>query len=351
MRSALKTETLRVGLLSFAHRYHATSYTRVLTQTPGVEVAALYDDDPERGQTFARQFGVPDFYSTPDALLTRDDIQAVVVCSPTSEHAALVTAAARASKHVLCEKPIATTWNDARAMIEACRVNGVQLHLAFVCRFYPMVQKAKAMIASGEIGPVRGILGGNRGTRPTDSPPWITDPVQAGGGALIDHSVHVTDAMRYVLGSEVESVFAETGRLIRPELSVEDCAQLLIKFRNGATASVDPSWSISAHNPYHYDFYLHILGAEGWLSIDDRRQALNVVSEAAADRNLYIEPFGAAADVDAAMVRHFLQCIRQGQATPPYASGEDGLRALEIALAAYQSALLGQPVPLEMDTP
>lgn len=335
---------LRLGFLSCAHAYHAASYTRVLTQMPGVEVAAVYGSDAPRGQSFAHRFGAPHFYSLVEELLAREDLHAVVVCSPTNQHAPLTVAAARAGKHMLCERPIATTAGDARAMVAACREIRVQLHLTFVCRFYPMVQKARAMLAAGEIGAVRGIVGGNRGTRPANSPEWITDPVQAGGGALIDHSVYVTDAMRFVLGAEVESIFAETGRRIQPHLPVEDCAQLLVKFQNGATASVKPSWSFSSRNPYHYGFYLRMVGTDGVLSVDDRRQALQVVIETAADRNVYLEPFGV--DVDAAMVQYFIQCVRQGTLTAPAASGEDGLRALEIALVAYQSARIGPVVLL-----
>jgi predicted dehydrogenase len=345
----ISIDTIRVGILSFAHLAHAASYTRALVQTPGVEVAAICDEEPERGQMAAQRFGVPDFYPTPEALLARDDIQAVVVCSPTDAHAALVIAAARAGKHVLCEKPIATRLADARAMIEACRVARVQLHLAMVCRFYPMVQAAKAAIDSGQIGPVYGAIGGNRGVPPLPPsyPPWITDPAQAGGGALMDHSVHVTDAMRYLLDSEVESVFAESGTMFHPGLAVDDCGLILLKFRNGVAASVDPSWSIPAGNPYHYDFYLRLLGAEGLISLDDTRQALFVSSDSVSGRGAFLEPFGV--DIDAEMVRHFIRCIRQGEELPPRASGEDGLRALEIALAAYESARRGQSVTLPLE--
>lgn len=340
---------VRVGILSYAHTAHAASYTRALIQIPGVEVVAIYDDDAARGQMFGQRFGVPAFYSTPEPLLARDDIHAVVVCSPTAAHAALVTAAARAGKHVLCEKPIAARLADARAMIEACRAAGVQLHMAFVCRFYPMVQAAKQMIDAGEIGPVYGVLGGNRGLPPLPPayPPWIIDPAQAGGGALLDHSVHVTDALRYLLGSEVESVFAESGTLIHKELAVDDCGLMLLKFRSGVAASVDPSWSIPANHPYHYDFYLRLLGAEGLISLDDTLQALRVTRDGSGERGAILEPFGV--DEDAEMVRHFVRCLREGEELPPRASGEDGLRALEIALAAYESARRGQPVSLPLE--
>jgi predicted dehydrogenase len=169
--------------------------------------------------------------------------------------------------------------------------------------------------------------------------------VQAGGGALADHSVHVTDALRYVLGAEVESVSAETGTLLHPELAVDDCAILLLKFSTGAVASVDPSWSIPANHPYHYDFYLRILGADGLITIDDTRQALAVVRDGVTTgRGAVLEQFGV--DVDAEMVQHFIRSVRAGALLPPGASGEDGLRALEISLAAYSAAESGQVVHL-----
>jgi predicted dehydrogenase len=308
----------------------------------------VYDADEERGLSFADRCGAPDSYQQAEALLARDDIGAVVVCSPTNEHRALVTAAARAGKHVLCEKPIATRLEDAQEMIAACEQAGVQLHMAFVCRFYPMVQKAKAMLEAGEIGAPLGVVGGNRGVPPLDYPEWIRDPEQAGGGALIDHSVHVTDAMRFVLGAEVESVFAEIGPGLRDGLAVEETAALLLKFRSGAAASVDPSWCLPSNNLYRHDFYLRIVGESGVLELDDRHQAVRVATDQPGGRGAYLEPFGL--DINAALVRHFVRCVRQGAAEPPYASGEDGLRALEIALAGYKSARNGKPVRLPMET-
>jgi predicted dehydrogenase len=126
-------------------------------------------------------------------------------------------------------------------------------------------------------------------------------------------------------------------------MPVEDGALLLLKFWGGAVASVDSSWVIPETNPYFYDFFLRILGTQGTLDLDDRRQALRVTSSAGR-RPVYLEPFGV--DIDAAMVQHFVECVRQGQPAPPYASGRDGLRALEIALAGYESAWRGQPITL-----
>ena len=342
-------EPLGIAILSTAHIAHASMYTHALMNLPNIEVLGVYDEDPSRGRAFAQRFGGLTFYEEVEPLLERKDVRAVVVCSPTDTHAALVTAAARAGKHILCEKPIATTLSDARLMIASCAETDVQLHIPFVSRFYPMVQAVQTMIASNELGPVCAMVGGNRGRPPLPPayPSWITNVEQAGGGALIDHSVHVSDVMRFITGAEVASVSAEVGTLLHKGLKVDDSALLLLRFKNDMVGSIDPSWSIPAANPYHYDFYLRILAAEGTLSLDDTRQGLQVSSDAVTGRGTFLEPFGM--NIDGRMVEHFIRCIRQDEFLPPAASGEDGLRALEIALAAYESARLGEPVAVSVE--
>jgi predicted dehydrogenase len=344
----LPDHTIRIGVISYAHTAHAVSYSSALSKIEGAALAAIYDEDPRRGQQYAAQFQVP-FYSNLDEILRQEDIQGVIVCSPTNQHLDLVCASARAGKHVLCEKPIATHIPDAQKMIDTCLAAGVLLQIPFVCRFYPMLQTARKMIQSGEIGQVIGVMGGNRGRPPLPPiyPEWITDATQAGGGALLDHSVHVTDAMRFLFETEVASVFAQKGVFHEPGLAVEDCGLLSLIFLNGTIATVDPSWSIPENNPYHYDFYLRILGEKGTINLDDTRQALTVVSDHPAGRGVAAEPFGV--DVDAEMVRHFIRCIRDGENLFPAATGEDGLRALEIALAAYDSICQRQPVFLHQE--
>jgi predicted dehydrogenase len=348
MMDQLTEKQISIGVISFAHTAHAVSYSSALSNMKDVRLAAIYDENAGRGQQFAAQFQVP-FYNRLDELLRREDIQGVVVCSPTNQHLDLVRAAARAGKHVLCEKPVATNIPDAQAMIDACQTAGVLLQIPFVCRFYPMLQTARMIIQNGEIGRVIGVVGGNRGRPPLPPiyPEWITDPIQAGGGALLDHSVHVTDAMRFLFETEVASVFAQKGAFHEPGLAVEDCGLLSLVFQNGIIASVDPSWSIPENNPYHYDFYLRILGEKGTINLDDTRQALTVVSDSPAKRGVVAEPFGI--DVDAEMARHFIRCIRAGENLFPAAIGEDGLRALEIALAAYDSIRQHQPVLLPQE--
>jgi predicted dehydrogenase len=340
--------TIGVGILSYAHVGHAVGYTRALQHLAATEVVAIYDEDPDRGRSYAARFGVPAFEEDVDRLLARDDIQAVVVCSATDAHAGLVIRVAQAGKHVLCEKPIATRREDALAMIEACQHAGVQLHIAFPIRFMPMVEKARQAIAAGEIGEIVSMVGGNRGIPPLPPayPEWITNAEHAGGGALMDHSVHVTDTMRYLSGAEAHTVSAEAATLFQPGLSVDDAALLLLRFDGNITASVDPSWAIPTAHPYHYDFFLRVLGTEGLVTIDETRQSLQVTRNQPVpdQRGFLLEPFGANADLE--MVQHFANCVRDGEFLAPAASGEDGLRALEIALAGYESVRVGQPVAI-----
>jgi predicted dehydrogenase len=345
-KGEMGSDLIRVGILSYAHVGHAVSYSAALKQIEGVEIAAIYDEDAERGRSMANRYGVPKFHGDARAVIERDDVQAVVVCSATDVHVDLVTAAAKAGKHVLCEKPIATRVADARAMIAACEAAGVQLHIPFVSRFLPMVQRAKQMIEAGQIGEIYGMIGGNRGIPPLPPayPAWITDPARAGGGALIDHSVHVTDAMRFLTGAEATRVFAECGTLFLDELDVDDAAILLVTFDDEIAASVDPSWCIPKANPFHYDFYLRILGSDGLIVLDETRSTLQVTRPGTDGRSFFLEGFGV--DVNLEMTRHFIRCVRGGEQLPPAATGVDGLRALEIALAGYESARTGQPVAL-----
>jgi predicted dehydrogenase len=352
MNPDMDDRIIQVGVLGLAHTAHAASYSNALTNIPGARLAAVFDDDPQRGSAHARQFDVL-YYSNLADLLDQADIRAVIVTSATLQHKDLVCAAARAGKHVLCEKPIATNLEDARIMMDACLKAGVLLQIAYVCRFYPFVQTAKRLIEQGELGQILGIVGGNRGRPPLPPmyPQWITDPHLAGGGALLDHSVHVTDAMRFILGTEVQSVFAEKSQFSESKLMVEDCGLISLSFENGTIASVDPSWSIPENNPYHYDFFLRLLCEKGFLEVDDTHQVLDVVSDLPTSRPVNAEPFGV--DVDQEMVSHFINCVRANQHIFPAAHGEDGLRSLEIALAAYRSTETHQPVilPLKESVP
>ena len=329
---------VNVAIVGCAHQPHAWSYARALSATPSARLVAVFDEDPALGRSVADDFAAP-LTGDLDGLLAPGELDAVVVCSATAQHRRYTEAAAAAGCHVFCEKPVATTAGDARAMITACRDAGVQLHVAFVCRFLPHVRSIKEAIDSGSLGEVIGIRAGNRGRPPLPPryPAWITDPRESGGGALLDHSVHLTDVIRHLTGREVVSVAAEAGTLLWGA-DVEDCALLSLVLDNGAVAGLDPSWSVPASNPWDYDFFLKLVGTGGSADLDDLAESVHVVSGRMGD-GLRLAPF--ADDPDAEMIETFCASVRQGRLLEPSASGEDGLRALEIALAGYASASHG----------
>jgi predicted dehydrogenase len=337
------SEPIGVALLGTAHTTHAWSYARALSQSPAARLVGVFDDDPALTQWIERDFAVP-VYADARELVGSPDVQAVVVCGTTVGHRGSVELAASLGRHVLCEKPIATTLDDARAITQACDSAGVLLQVAFVSRFLPMVQTARELVGAGRLGDLIGMVGGNRGRPPLAPayPGWITDSSQAGGGALIDHSVHVVDVMRHITGLEVVAVSAECGSLLW-DCGVDDAAIMSLSFDNGAVASVDPSWSVPEGNPWDYDFYLRLLCTEGSLDITDLAEAVNVVSSSSdSPAGLRLHAFGE--DADAAMIEAFVASIQTGNRLEPCASGIDGLKALEVALAGYASAAEGAVV-------
>jgi predicted dehydrogenase len=174
---------LGVALLGAAHMPHAWAYARALAASPGVRLVGVHDIDRDHTRWIEQDFGVP-FVADAGDLVSSPEVDALIVCSANADHRAHVELAAAAGKHVLCEKPIATTIEDAEAVVEACAQAGVQLHVAFGARFLPLVARVRAAVRDGRVGEVIGLVGGNRGRPPLPSsyPAWITDPAAAGGG-------------------------------------------------------------------------------------------------------------------------------------------------------------------------
>jgi predicted dehydrogenase len=228
---------------------------------------------------------------------------------------------------------------DAVAMIAATAQAGTQLHVAFPSRFLPQVRRVKQALDDGTLGRVIGVRAGNRGRPPLPPqyPAWITTPAESGGGALIDHSVHLTDLLRHLTGQEVVRVAAETGSLLW-DAGVEDCALLSLELAGGTVAGLDPSWSVPDGNPWDYDFFLRLVGDAGSVDLDDVSESVRLVSERAGAG---LRLVGFAEDPDAALVEAFVGSVLHGSLLEPCASGVDGLRSLEVALAGYRSAADG----------
>ncbi|MDP9321480.1 MAG: Gfo/Idh/MocA family oxidoreductase [Chloroflexota bacterium] len=316
---------LRVGLVSWAH-VHAPGLARSLATLPQVEFIGSFDE------TGAAHDGGT--YPSVDALLKESE--AVVIASTNAAHRRYAIAAAKAGVHVLCEKPLATTVADARAMIDACLRSGVQLGTALPVRSSPAIVALKDAIARGMFGRIRAVRATNPGQYPGR---WFGDPVEAGGGAVMDHTVHLADALRWVLADEVVRVHAELGSFLY-SLPVEDCGLLTLDLESGAFASIDCSWSRPATYPTWGGVTMHVVGERATVDVDVFRQSLAHYDDAAGAATLV----GWGDDLNAIMVGGFVDALIAGRPVP--IDGSDGLRSLEVVVAAYRSAELGRPVAI-----
>lgn len=322
---------MKVGIISFAHG-HAYGYAEALKKMAGIHLAGIADEDEHRGTEAAARFHTKYFNDYTELL--NQELDAVIITSENSMHHEHVTAAAKAGKHILCEKPIATTVKDAREMIEVCKEHGVILQTAFPVRFNTAVMRAKKMIENGDLGEIYAIKGTNRGTNPGG---WFIDREKSGGGAVIDHTVHVVDLMRWFMGSEVKKVYAEIDNIIQSG-PIDDCGILTIEFENGVFSTLDCSWSRNETYPTWGDVTMEIIGSGGTLKVDAFAQKVDVYSKNGVNWNYWGD------DMDFGLVKDFLESVSLGKEA--FISGTDGLKALEVALAAYESAEKKEPVLL-----
>ncbi len=337
----MRTGSLRVGILSFAH-VHAPAYAEALREIPGAMLAGIWDDVVERGQQAAARYATR-FHSDLGELLSVVDT--VIVTAENTRHKALVLAAAGAGVPVLCEKPLATTVEDALQMIRACAHAGVQLGTAFPVRYSAAVQSLRETVQGGVLGETLMIRATNRGKYPGG---WFGDPELSGGGALMDHTVHVADLLRWIWEREFAQVYAEVATRHHP-LVVDDSGLLLITLDGGVFASLDASWSRPVNAfPTWGDVTMEVTGTVGVARVDVFAQNVEFFDNARGRTEW--RAWGD--NLDRLMLEDWLRAVRQGELAP--ISGEDGLRTVELALAAYASARTNLPIqlsPARLDTP
>jgi len=326
---------IRVGVVGLAH-VHAAGYADVLSALDGVEFVGASEPDEELRSRWEE---VPGRHAFSEHLaLIEAGIDAAIVCTATNEHRIVVEQLAEAGVHVLCEKPLATTLEDAHAIVDACDEAGVLLMTAFPMRFSPQLIEGAAWIDERRIGSVLAFTGTNNGCIPTDHAAWFADPVAAGGGAIMDHTVHLIDIMRWWLRSEPTEIFAETNRVMHPGAEVETAGILTVAFDDGVIATIDCSWSRPEGYPTWGGLTIEAVGTDGVFAVDAFAERLEMWSRGTAT---WVD-WGF--DPNRAMIEHFVGAVRGEH--PLSATGTDGLRATEAALAAYRSAEIGQPVRL-----
>ncbi len=326
---------IKIGIMSFAHM-HANSYAACLNALPGAALAALWDDDPKRGKAMAKTFGAP-FIADMNAFL-KEDLDGVIITSENVKHRAMVEAAAAAGKWILCEKPLAPNVQDARAMIAACKKARVGLGTAFPCRYALPLLEAKAQLDSGAYGAVYAVACTNHGQAPGG---WFTDEALSGGGATMDHTVHVADLLRWMLGREFTSVYCELGnQLHRNTLKTDDLGSLNLEMEGGIQVSHLASWSRPKAFPTWGDVTLEIICEGGVINVDAFNQKLTLFDDTA--KRVGWVPWGD--NPDLGLIRDFVEAVRDKR--DPAVTGMDGLRATEVTEAAYKAFRTGKVVKL-----
>lgn len=330
---------IKIGILSFAH-HHGEAYISNLRRMEGVELLGVTDDDPLRGQKIAAENHARYFHSYEDLFEARPD--GVIICTENNRHRPFVEMAASRGVHVLCEKPLATTREDARAIVEACAKAGVLLMTAFPMRFSAPLLEIKARLDQGDFGDIYCFNATNQGELPAKYRAWFVDPELAGGGAIMDHTVHLVDMMRWFTGSEVETIYARSNKIFHAEeVDVETGALEMLTFANRVFATIDASWSRPQYWPTWGGLTFEMVTQRGAVVVDAFRQNLNVYRHEWQRSNWAY--WGS--DMNHAMVSDFAAAIRENRA--PRVTGVDGLRAVEATLAAYESDRTGQTVQVK----
>lgn len=333
---------LRVGLVGcgIISEAHIRAYEQ---QAHRARITVCCDIDPAKAGERAALVGAGTrAVTTLDEVLNDPDVDAVELCTPHHLHPDAVIAAARAGKHILCQKPLAKTLEECDAMIAAARAAGVTLFYAESNHTMPAATAIKQAVETGRIGQLIGIQATYahwQGGRYL-STAWRYDPRITGGGQLLDGGIHYIDLMRNV-GGPVQSVACFTTRF-RPELGGEDTAVVNLRFEDGPLGTLFSSQAAGIWSP---GASFVVFGAEGVLTLGGDVSGGALVlhrPDLPNRRETLLEDGG---DAFAVMIGQYLDTVLNGIPNP--SPGEIGRENLKIVLAAYESARLGREVRVE----
>ena len=347
----MASEPLGVGLIGCGDI--APSHANALAQAEGASLVACTDVVEPSAKSMGEEHGVP-WTTNLDELLARPEVELVTLATPAFTHDELAEKAAKAGKHVLCEKPLAPDLPEADRMIATCESAGVALSTCFAWRYTGAAKWFRHLLKAGALGRVIGIrlrsmgekkesywTGGFSGRTETD---WRKSRAQSGGGVVITNLIHHIDLARAITGLEVTRAFSETG-IFCTDVEVEDLGIASLRYDNDAIGSVEGA-SCFFGGSTDYDFT--VLGTKGQARFGlFNGKAETFLTEAAEDlpaREWVSRDFDDKVHVE--FYNELAAALRAGR-TPPV-TGLDGRKALEIVLAIYRSAERGQPVTLPL---
>lgn len=328
---------LGVGVLGVGEmgRRHAENFRR---SVPGARLVAIADVNAAYARKVAAELELENFYDSCEAMLARNDIDAVVIATPDKFHAYGIRAAAAAGKDIFCEKPLATTLEDAYDAAAAVAQAKVRLQIGFMRRYDPGYVAAMRRIEAGEIG--EPVIFKSVG-RDKDAPPLAFYEASLNGMVFYNNTIHDFDLARWLVRDEVVEAHAYTTVAIRPEVArygdvVGGVVNL--KFRRGAIGNIESY----VQALYGYDVRTEIVGSKGSLFVGSLQQTPTLfLNSQGSSRMVYDHFLTRFADAYLAEARDFTENMLSGR--PPRVSVEDGLKALAIAVAAEKSHRQGRP--------
>lgn len=330
---------LHVGIIGAGRigRVHAET---LAFRIPEARTVAIADLNQDAARALAERCGISNVVGSVDDILGDKSIEAVLICSSTDTHADLIARAAKAGKHIFCEKPIALELKKIDAALAAVRAAGVKLQVGFNRRFDSNFMRVRQAVESNEIGTPNLMHIISR----DPAPPPMTF-VRTSGGIFRDMMIHDFDMARYLMGEEVEQIYAAGGVLVEPDFKAEDdldTAFVVLHFKSGAIGTIDNSRKAV----FGYDQRVEILGSKGKIASENRYPNQVVVSgEKSVYTDLPLNFFMQRYTESFALeLQLFVEAVLEGKPTP--VTGEDSRVPVVMALAARKSYDEHRPVKL-----
>jgi len=330
---------MKVGLIG-AGRIGQIHGRNLATQLPGVQLAAVADLDLAAARSVAERYGVPLVTRDPNELLQTAELVAVAICSSTDTHAALIEQAAAAGKHIFCEKPIDFDLARIDRALAAVEQAGVKLQIGFNRRFDPSYRKVRDLVREGRIGEPHLL----RITSRDPGPPPL-EYLKTSGGIFLDMTIHDFDMARFLIGSEVEELYAAAAVRVDPqigEIGDLDTALITLKFANGVIGTIDNSRKAA----YGYDQRAEVFGSKGMAATGNETPDRHSLADGTGVHgplplHFFLERYQTAYLEE---LRSFVECLRSDR--PPEVGGADGRVPVVMGLAAQRSYRENRPVRL-----